>query len=353
MASVYLVARFGHSMNNSTQICNMKQSPWFFLIRMAFSVFLAETCVMLLLLILPKLPDLLETFVDSTLLTILITPALYFFLYLPLDKQMSEQLMIEQELRKSETYLKQQTQKLEQTMQKLQQAPQLLLAAKMSSLGRLVAGIAHEINNPVNFIFANLSHLNEYVQALLNMIDIYQQNYPETDSEIEALNQKYDLEFVFTDLPNLLESMQTGAKRIHKIVLALRNFSRHDEAQIKSVNIHEGIDSTLLMLQYRLKPQEDSSGIEVIKYYGDLPKVKCYPDQLNQVFMNILNNAIDILEKYNSKDSRLIEIRTQVWEEKSVQISIKDNGLGINELIQAQLFEPFFTTKDVGGQVWG
>jgi two-component system, NtrC family, sensor kinase len=320
----------------------MQQSPWFFLNRMAISIFCAETFVMLLFLILPKLPDLVETFVDSTLLTILITPSLYFFLYLPLDKQMSEQLLIEQELRKSEAYLKQLTQKLEQTMQKLQQAPQLLLAAKMSSLGRLVAGIAHEINNPVNFIFANLSHLNEYVQTFLFMIDFYQQHYPQADAEIQALNHNYDLEFVRKDLPNILESMQTGAERIHKIVLALRNFSRLDEAQIKSVNIHDGIDSILVLLQHR------TSGIQIIKDYGDLPKVECYPEQLNQVFINIINNAIDILERDNSKDSPMIKIRTQVLPNKLVEISIKDNGQGMSNSIQAQLFEPFFTTKEVG-----
>ncbi|EKF02562.1 HAMP domain-containing histidine kinase [Tolypothrix sp. LEGE 11397] len=326
----------------------MQKSPWFFLSRMALSIFCAETFVMLLFLVLPKIPDLLETFLDSTLLTILITPSLYFFLYRPLNLQMSEQLLIEKELRNSENHLKQQTQNLEQITQKLQQAPQLLLAEKMSSLGQLVAGIAHEINNPVNFILANLSYLGEYFQALVAINEIYQQRYLQMDAEIQALNQQYDLEFVVNDIPNLLESMQRGARRIHKIVLALRNFSRLDEAEIKSVDIHDGIDSTLLLLQYRLNPQQDNSGIQVIKHYGELPNVECYPDQLNQVFMNILSNAIDILENHSSKDDRIIEIRTHLLHENVVVISIKDNGQGIDEEIQRQLFDPFFTTKEVG-----
>lgn len=326
----------------------MQKSPWFFLITMALSVFCAETFVMLLLLVLPKLPNLVETFVDSTLLSVLITPSLYWFLYLPLVRQISERSLIEKELRQSQASLKQQT-------QQLQQAPQLLQADKMASLGQLVAGVAHEINNPVNFIYANLTHLNDYIQALLAVIDLYQQRYSHVDPEIAALIKEKDLEFVIEDLPKLLSSMTTGTERIREIVLSLRNFSRLDEAQMKLVDIHEGIDSTLLLLQHRLKSSRTSLEIKVIKNYGDLPKVECYPGHLNQVFMNIITNAIDEADKYNQERSSeeiktqpsIINISTQL-NEKWVQISIEDNGAGITNVVKQQLFNPFFTTKPVG-----
>ncbi|AFY34579.1 sensor histidine kinase [Calothrix sp. PCC 7507] len=334
----------------------MQKSPWFFLIRMAISVFLAETLIMLMFLVLPKLPDLVETFLDATLLTLLITPALYFFFYHPLNNQMLECLLIEQELRHSEAYLKEQAQQLKQTMQKLQQAPQLLLSEKLSSLGRLVAGVAHEINNPVNFIHGNLIHVTNYAQSLLAIIDIYQQHYPQANLTIGALIEEYDLDFVVKDLPILLSSMQRGTERIQKIVLALRNFSRLDESQIKSVNIHDGIDSTLLLLQHRLKPETENIGIKIVKKYDDLPEVECYPGELNQAFMNIISNAIDFLthESLNPAISNIknhvsmITICTQALNQKWLRISIKDNGIGINNQIKSQLFEPFFTTKPLG-----
>ena len=326
----------------------MQKSPWFFLITMALSVFCAETFVMLLFLVLPKLPDLVETFVDSTLLSVLITPSLYWFLYLPLVRQISERSLIEKELRQSQARLEQQT-------QQLQQAPQLLQADKMASLGQLVAGVAHEINNPVNFIYANLTHLNDYIQALLAVIDLYQQRYSHLDPEIAALIKEKDLDFAIEDLPKLLSSMTTGTERIREIVLSLRNFSRLDEAEMKLVDIHEGIDSTLLLLQHRLKSSRTSLEIKVIKNYGDLPKVECYPGHLNQVFMNIITNAIDEADKYNQercseeikKQPSIIKISTQL-NEKWVQISIEDNGAGITNVVKEQLFNPFFTTKPVG-----
>lgn len=326
----------------------MQKSPWFFLITMALSVFCAENEVMLLFLVLPKLPDLVETFVDSTLLSVLITPSLYWFLYLPLVRQISERSLIEKELRQSQARLEQQT-------QQLQQAPQLLQADKMASLGQLVAGVAHEINNPVNFIYANLTHLNDYIQALLAVIDLYQQRYSHLDPEIAALIKEKDLDFAIEDLPKLLSSMTTGTERIREIVLSLRNFSRLDEAEMKLVDIHEGIDSTLLLLQHRLKSSRTSLEIKVIKNYGDLPKVECYPGHLNQVFMNIITNAIDEADKYNQercseeikKQPSIIKISTQL-NEKWVQISIEDNGAGITNVVKEQLFNPFFTTKPVG-----
>lgn len=286
--------------------------------------------------VVPKMPELVETFVDSTLLSVLISPSLYFFLYRPLSKQMSERLLIEKELRQSEADLQRKTQQLEETMQKLQQAPQLLLADKMSSLGRLVAGVAHEINNPVNFIYANLSYLDEYTQSMLTLIGSYRQRYPDTDSEITALIKEYDFEYLIKDLPKLLSSMQTGTERIQHIVLALRNFSRLDEAQVKTVNIHDGIDNTILLLQHQLKSQQEISDIQIIKQYGKLPNIECYPGLLNQVFMNVLCNAVDILGNYHPKSAisdsqnhpRLITIRTQMLNQTWVQISIQDNGPG-------------------------
>ncbi|BCL37543.1 hypothetical protein NSMS1_39900 [Nostoc sp. MS1] len=311
---------------------------------------------MLSFLVLPKIPDIVETLLDATLLTLMITPSLYFFCYLPLSKEISKRAIIEKELRNSENYLKQRTQKLEQTMQQLQQAPKLLLAEKISGLGQVVAGVAHEINNPINFIYANLPHVREYGESLVDIIQLYQRIYPQVDNEIASSVAESDLDFTIQDLPKLLSSMQAGADRIRKIVLALRNFSRFDEAKVKAVNIHDGIDSTILLLQYRLKSKIGNSQIKIVKNYSKLPLVKCEPGQLNQVFMNIINNAIDVLQQENANVDiselenhvGIITISTQRVDQDWVQISIKDNGPGITEENRAHLFEPFFTTKPVG-----
>ncbi|GAB4204812.1 MAG: hypothetical protein Fur006_60330 [Coleofasciculaceae cyanobacterium] len=227
---------------------------------------------------------------------------------------------------------------------------------KMASLGKLIASVAHEINNPVNFIYANLTHVNNYTRDLLALINLYQQGYDNISPEIQDKIAEIDLEFLKEDLPQILSSMKIGAERICELVLKLRNFSRLDTTQLRAVNLHEGIDSTLLILRDRLKGKSGRSAIQIIKEYGNLPLVECYAGQLNQVFMNILSNAIDALLQSDENgsnagmknDSPIITIRTQLLDNKQVRISIKDNGPGISEAVKAQLFEPFFTTKEVG-----
>ncbi|MCW5312494.1 AAA family ATPase [Nostoc sp. KVJ3] len=254
--------------------------------------------------------------------------------------------------KRAEGQLNQRTVELEQTLQTLQQTQmQMIQAEKMSGLGQLVAGVAHEINNPVNFIFGNLSHANEYTKNILRLLELYQKHYPIPHSEIQEEVEAMDLEFLLEDLPKLMFSMRVGAERIQKIVVSLRTFSRMDEAEMKEVNIHEGIDSTLMILQHRLKVKSDSPNIEIVKDYGELPLVECYAGQLNQVFMNLLSNAIDALEEANTQNQILtptITISTSLVESKEVVIKIADNGPGITPHIKQRLFDPFFTTKAVG-----
>ncbi|WP_346289696.1 PAS domain S-box protein [Sphaerothrix gracilis] len=270
----------------------------------------------------------------------------------------TERKQAEDTLRQSEAQFRQQAQVLQNTLVKLQQAQsQMIQSEKMSSLGQLVAGVAHEINNPVSFIYGNIDYAKQYVQDLLELVTLYRAQPP--NAENRRFQQKADaieLDFLIQDLPQLLDSIAVGAERIRQIVLSLRTFSRMDEADKKEVDIHAGIDSTLMLLAHRLKAQADRSEIAVICDYGNLPAIECYAGQLNQVFMNILANAIDALEEANESNglpycqqkAGQIRIRTEQTAANRVTIRITDNGPGVPQSICSDLFNPFFTTKPIG-----
>ena len=248
---------------------------------------------------------------------------------------------------------------LQQALKDLQLAQtQLIQSEKMSSLGQLIAGVAHEINNPVNFISGNVKYVAEYTTDLMNLLQHYQKFFPVVPPDLQIEIENIDLEFLMEDLPKLLNSMQLGTDRIVEIVQSLKNFSRLDEAEMKAVNIHEGIDVTLMILRHRLKANANRPALEIVKKYGELPLVECYPGQLNQVFMNILANAIDAieenLEKRENKEDLtrypppLIQIRTEAIDNKWIVIRIADNGSGMPQEIIQRIYDPFFTTKEIG-----
>ena len=270
-------------------------------------------------------------------------------------KKAKEELEIRVEERTAE--LQSQTQHLEQALSELKQAQSNLIhSEKMSSLGQLVAGVAHEINNPINFIYGNITHTRQYANSLLELVNLYQEQYPTPLPIVQEKIYSVELDFIISDLPKILTSMKNGAERIFGIVKSLRIFSRHDEAEMKVADIHEGIDSTLMILQSRLNAKPGLESIQVIKEYGNLPKIECYPGQLNQVFMNIIANAIDALEDDSRSESiaaneanpRIIKISTKLLDCEVVEIRISNNGPEITESVMKQLFNPFFTTKPVG-----
>jgi signal transduction histidine kinase/FixJ family two-component response regulator len=248
-------------------------------------------------------------------------------------------------------------QQLEETLTELKNTQaQLVQKAKMASLGQLVAGVAHEINNPVNFIYGNITVAMDYARDLLHLVALYRNNYPQPVAEVRQKLENIDLDFIADDYPKLLKSMKDGASRISKIVLSLRNFSRLDEKEYKSVDIHEGINNTLMILQHRLNGSNNGNEIEVIKDYSELPKIKCYASQLNQVFMNLIANAIDAVETKSSPRQITISTKVDISESSSsisstIVILITDNGFGMNEEVCHKIFDPFFTTKPIGSGI--
>ncbi|MHC5936699.1 hybrid sensor histidine kinase/response regulator [Nostoc sp.] len=257
-----------------------------------------------------------------------------------------------------EERVQERTAELTQSLQQLQQTQlQLIQSEKMSTIGQMVAGIGHEINNPVGFVGGNLSYIEEYVNNLLRLVSLQQQKLPQPDAEIQELVEEIDLEYLVEDLPKLMASMHQGITRLKDISLSLRTFARTDIASQVEFQIHEGIDSTIMLLRHRLKDNGDRPKIEVVTQYGDLPAISCYPGQLNQVFMNIIANAIDEFDELNQNHSdqkiagcpNIITITTSVEsQQQTVTICIQDNGPGMLAEVQARIFEPSFTTKSVG-----
>ncbi len=250
---------------------------------------------------------------------------------------------------KLEIQVEQRTQHLQQTLEKLQQTQtQLIQTEKMSSLGQMVAGIAHEINNPITFISGNITHARKYFQELLELLNSYQESLSVPSVTVQEKLEEIDLEFICEDIEKIFDSMETGSDRIKQIILGLRNFSRLDEQGMKRVNIHEGLENTLMILQHRLRGSGCRPDIAIIKDYAQLPPVNCYASQLNQLFLQILTNAIDALTTSKAPDCPEIRIATQMQNQDNIRISIADNGPGMSETVQQRIFDPFFTTKPVG-----
>jgi signal transduction histidine kinase len=272
-----------------------------------------------------------------------------------LEAEIQERQKTEIALRRSQDEIQQKATLLEQALRDLQHAQaQLVHREKMSSLRRLVTGLLCEINSPAGFILGNLVYAKNYVQDLLKLISLYDKHYPQPVPEIQTAAEQMDLVFLRDDLSNLLTSMEAGAKWIHQIVSSLRNFAPIAQAEFKAVDVHEGLECTLLILQNQVKEKPGYSAIKIVKEYAELPKIECHVGQLNQVFMNLLSNAIDALEDSrkmdngNGKNHPTIWIRTETVAPNQVAIRIIDNGPGMSDKTQRQLFDPFFTTKPVG-----
>jgi signal transduction histidine kinase len=262
----------------------------------------------------------------------------------------TERRQSEEALRDSETILRERSEQLEAALAERERTQaRLIQSEKMFALGQLVAGIAHEINNPINFIYGNLAYANNYTNDLLNLISLYQKAYPEMTPELEAASREIDLDFIASDLPNIINSMRTGAERILRLVLSLRSFSRLDENRPKRVDIHEGIDSTLVILSHHMSRHN----IKLSRNYRIVPQIECYPAQINQVWMNVLTNAIDAVIEARSHPDRT-NVRPEIWidtemvSDRFLRVSILDNGLGIPDHLLEKVFDPFFTTKPVG-----
>ncbi|MGB3787215.1 MAG: ATP-binding protein [Phormidesmis sp.] len=271
-----------------------------------------------------------------------------------LSERMEKDSQIQAQLIKAQL---EQNSELQTTLEDLHSTQtQMIHSEKMAALGQMVAGVAHEINNPLNFIHSNLNPINDYTEDLLTLTDAYQEHYPDPPEALQAEIEAADLEFLKGDIKKLMQSMKVGTERIREIVKSLRNFSRLDESACKAVDIHEGIDNTLMILQHRLKGSSERPKIEVNKDFGQFPLVECFAGQLNQVFMNLLANAIDALEESNQgrnyKDIAAnpngIWISTRQLDENWISISIADNGAGMSKEAASRIFNPFFTTKVVG-----
>jgi len=242
-----------------------------------------------------------------------------------------------------EKRVEERTYELQNTLDTLKETQaQLIQTEKMSSLGEMVAGVAHEINNPVSFIHGNIAHVQEYLDDLLDLLLLYQEVYSDLKPEIHNKMEEIDFDYIQSDFPKILDSMRMGTRRIQTIVSSLRNFSRLDESEVKNVNLHEGLDSTLIILSSKIKPE-----IEIIKQYGDLPKITCYPAQLNQVFLNLIVNAIDALLNSDVEPKKIAIVTHRISRDR-VQVKIEDNGPGIPKEIHHKIFNPFFTTKPIG-----
>jgi signal transduction histidine kinase len=289
---------------------------------------------------------LLQSFIGVIVLTTLMLSAV-----------VAERQKVEATLRQSDAQLRSQTFQLEQALLNLRRTQsQLIQTEKISSLGQLVAGVAHEVSNPVSFISGNLNHIRGYIQDLVDVLELYQQHVDHPPNAIKAKVAEVDLAYLLDDLPKALHSMQIGADRIREIMSSLRIFSRVDSVQEQPSDIHEGLDSTLLILQHRLKAKPERPEIRLTRKYGDVPPVECFAGQLNQVFMNLIANAIDALDEYSrdrtyaeiEHDPNVIEIRTEVVEKDCVAIAIYNNGPSIPEDVQQRLFDAFYTTKPAG-----